>query len=129
MMKNKQFLKEYDREMLRAGVFSVFWSVIRDRKTQNQKFRFSELAAALGVGKSVVSKWFTDPDRQNCELNTVSDIAHELGIELQIEAVDKKNGKRYGPHGLINFNRPASNSTATRALNGVIRQDRTYSNV
>lgn len=91
----KEVLRDFDREVYRSSLVSIFWAVISDRKKGGFKLRM--LADALGRDKSVVSKWFSK--LPNWEANTVSDIANALDVELRITARDRTNGRMYDVSG------------------------------
>jgi transcriptional regulator with XRE-family HTH domain len=84
----KSDVKEYDRLMLRAAVVSVFWSVITDLK-KRRSYRLQELADEIGVDKSAVSRWFSGHN-PNWTLNTISDIANALNVDVKIVAIDRR---------------------------------------
>jgi hypothetical protein len=93
--KSKQ-LREYDRHMLRSAFVSLFWGVIADRRKRG-KFTFQELANAVGTNKSVVSRWFSKP-HPNWRVDTISDIAGALNLEILVQARDRLKGTIYTPH-------------------------------
>jgi hypothetical protein len=93
------FDQTYEREMLRRGYLSLFW-VAMSRKRAKERFTFSDLAARIRRGKSQVSRWFSAGD-PNWELNTIADIAHSLGIRIEISAVDIATKEILTPAGPI----------------------------
>jgi transcriptional regulator with XRE-family HTH domain len=93
-----QFSRDFERSILRSAFVNVFWAVIVARK-KDGGFTLKNLADRLGIGKSSVSRWFSG--EPNWEMNTMADIAHALDVTLNVEAVDRKTGKRFGPAGEI----------------------------
>ena len=89
-------IKEYDREMLRASFVSLFWSVISDLK-KRRGYKLHHLADELGCDKSIVSRWFSN--NPNWTLNTISDLANALNVELRIEAVERDMKTVHTPQG------------------------------
>jgi hypothetical protein len=94
-----ELLIAYDREMLRSAFVSLFWSIIF-RKKQRGEFPLKELADKIGVHKSAPSRWFSD-GHPNWTVNTISNIANALDLDLEITARDRVTGERYAPQGLI----------------------------
>lgn len=90
-------LRDYDREMFRSSFVSLFASIIQNRK-KSGGLTFSKLADALGINKSAVSRWFSKAP--NWRLNTISDLANVLDVEVTIEARDRKTGVIYTPAGI-----------------------------
>src|SRR5919108_2912339 len=88
-------LKEYDRQMLRASVVSLFWSVIADRK-KRRGYKLQHLADKLGCDKSIVSRWFSG-NAPNWTLNTIADLSNALNVELRVEAVDRETTTVHTP--------------------------------
>lgn len=91
--------REYDREIFRSSVVSLFSNLIAIRRKQ-VGFTFTALAEKLGINKSAPSRWFAG-DKPNWEANTMADIANALGVELEIYARDIKTGQRFAPYGPI----------------------------
>lgn len=87
------FDREYDRGMLRSELVSLFWAVIAERKKESGGFALKQLADALGVDKSQVSRWFNG--LPNWEANTMADIAGALDVDLQFIARDRRDGRVY----------------------------------
>jgi ribosome-binding protein aMBF1 (putative translation factor) len=92
----KLLMKEVDRELLRSSLVSIFYDVFSARK-KHSGLTYKELAESLKVNKSQVSRWFSS--LPNWELNTVSDIANALDVELVIEAIDRQSGTVYSKAG------------------------------
>jgi len=94
-------MREYDRAMMRSAFVSLFWSVVSERRKRG--FKLQDLAKALSKDKSTVSRWFSgQPDAQpNWTLNTVSDIANALDLDLHIEAQDRITKVTYTPSGPV----------------------------
>jgi hypothetical protein len=101
-----ELLIAYDREMLRSAFVSLFWSII-SRKKQHGGFPLQTLADKIGVHKSAPSRWFSG-GHPNWTVNTISDIANALDLDLEIRAHDRKTGEMYAPYGLVE---PARTST------------------
>lgn len=93
--KRQELEREYDREMLKSTIISIFAAVIAFKKKRG-KYSYKRLADDLGKDKSAVSRWFSEDP--NLELHTVSDIANALDIELRIEAVDRETQTVFNPH-------------------------------
>lgn len=89
----------YDREMLRSAFVSLFWAVICYKKSHGG-FALKTLADKLGINKSSPSRWFSG-ERPNWEVNTISDIAGALDVEIEIRARDRKTGVIFTPHGVM----------------------------
>src|ERR1700742_1983013 len=92
-------VSEYDRDVLKSSVVSLFWNILSYRKRESG-FTLTDLAAKIGVHKSAPSRWFGN-DRPNWEENTMADIANALGVELEVYARDKKTGVRFAPYGAM----------------------------
>jgi transcriptional regulator with XRE-family HTH domain len=88
-------LREYDRMMLRSSFVTVFWAAIQERRKAG-KFTLQGLAKALGTNKSAVSRWFSGQS-PNWQVDTISDIADALNLELRIEAIDRTTGAKITP--------------------------------
>ena len=99
-MRDKKHLRQYNRLMFRSAVFSLFWAVISDRRSKGTTYKLQDLANGLDVDKSSVSRWFSNPDHQNCRLDTVSDIADELGLDLHVQATDRNTRVVYSSTGV-----------------------------
>lgn len=91
-----RFDREFGRQMLRSEFVSAFWAVITERKTK-EKFTLTKLAEKLSRNKSVVSRWFSN--NPNWELDTISDIAHALEVDVSITLRDKANGEVFDATG------------------------------
>lgn len=91
--------RDYQREVFRSSVVSLFWNILAFRK-KHSGFTQSALAERIGVHKSAPSRWFAG-DKPNWEENTMSDIADALDVELEIFARDRKTGQRFAPYGPI----------------------------
>jgi transcriptional regulator with XRE-family HTH domain len=89
--------REYERAMLRSAFVSLFWSVIADLK-KRRGYRLQELADAVGVDKSGVSRWFSGGN-PNWTLNTVADVANALNVDLRIELIDRETKAVHTPQG------------------------------
>jgi hypothetical protein len=98
-----ELLIAYDREMLRSAFVSLFWSII-SRKKQHEGFPLKTLADKIGVHKSAPSRWFSG-GHPNWTVNTISDIANALDLDLEIRAHDRKTGETYAPYGLVELTR------------------------
>src|SRR5437879_299734 len=95
----EELLIAYNREMLRSAFVSLFWSVISIKKRRGG-FPLKTLADKIGVHKSAPSRWFSG-GQPNWTVNTISDIAGALNLDLEIRGRDQKTGETYAPHGLI----------------------------
>lgn len=100
-----QFMRDFDRGLLRGAFVSAFWSVIQVRKKEDG-LTLKAIADRLGVDKSAVSRWFAS--EPNWELNTVADIAGSLDVDVTVEFTDRKTGRRFGPAGEIVAATPTS---------------------
>lgn len=91
-------LRRFDREMMRSMFVSLFAAVIQGKK-KNGKYTLQMLADSLGGAnkKFEVSRWFRGSP--NWTLNTISDIAGALDVEISIEARDRHSGRIYTPSG------------------------------
>jgi transcriptional regulator with XRE-family HTH domain len=96
---SKERLREYDRLMLRSSFVSLFWAAITERR-RHARFTLQSLATAIGVGKSLVSRWFSN-EQPNWELNTISDIAGALDLDIRVQAVHRATGMVFAPNGII----------------------------
>jgi hypothetical protein len=85
--------------MLRSAWVSLFWNVIAFRK-ENGGFALKMLAEKIGINKSAPSRWFSG-DRPNWTVNTLSDIAEALNVDLEIYARDRQSGTRFSPIGKV----------------------------
>jgi hypothetical protein len=94
-----KLLIAYDREMLRSAFVSLFWSII-SRKNQYGGFSLKILADKIGVHKSAPSRWFSG-GHPNWTINTISDIANALDLDIEIRGHDRKTGETYAPYGLV----------------------------
>jgi hypothetical protein len=73
-------LGDYDRMMLRSEFVSLFWAAMQDK---GKKLKF--LAKELRIDKSAISRWFSSSP-PNWQVDTVSDIARVLDLEITITA-------------------------------------------
>ena len=92
-------LVEYDRGMLRAAFVGLFWTIIC-HKRRFDKFRLKQLSDKIGINKSGPSQWFSG-ERPNWTVNTISDIANALDVDLEIRAKDRKTGVTFLPYGVL----------------------------
>ena len=88
--------RQFRRSMLRARFQSLFWAVLLDKK-QKSKFTLTDLAEAIGIHKSYVSRSFTSPP--NWQIDKISDFSDALGVDLEICAVDRHTGEIFTPQG------------------------------
>ena len=88
--------RQYRRSMLRARFQSLFWAVLVDKKKRTG-FKLTDLADALGVNKSYVSRSFSTPP--NWQIDKISDLADSLNLDLEICAVDRNTGQIFTPEG------------------------------
>lgn len=91
--------RRFRRSMLRARFQSLFWAVFLDKKKKS-KFSLTELADAIGIHKSYVSRSFTKPP--NWQIDKISDFADALNLDLEICAVDRATGEVFTPQGKRN---------------------------
>lgn len=89
-------IRLYDRQMLRSAFQSLFWVAFLARKRQ-EKLTKKALADKLGHNKSFWSRAFDTPP--NWQIDTISDMSDALGIDLIVEARDRKTGAIYTPSG------------------------------
>lgn len=95
----KEFLRDYDRGMLRSAFVSLIWNVL-SFKRRASNYRMKDLADELDIDKSAVSRWFSQ-SLPNWEIGTLADIAGALDVEIKIEAVDRATGKRFSSSGEV----------------------------
>lgn len=88
--------RTFRRSMLRARFQSLFWAVFLEKKKKN-KFSLTDLADAIDIHKSYVSRSFTNPP--NWQIDKISDFADALGLDLEICAVDRVTGEVFTPQG------------------------------
>ena len=87
---DEKFVRTYARLMLRSTFVSLFGNGLQQRRKQIPSFGLSALARLAGKDKSTLSRDFAGTP--NWRLDTVSDLAQALNMELRIEAIDKTNG-------------------------------------
>jgi hypothetical protein len=92
-------LLEYDRAMLRAAFVSLFWGAITEHKRRG-KYTLQMLADKLGRNKSGVSRWFSS-NPPNWGVDTISDIANALDLEIDIRATDRITGRVFTSSGIL----------------------------
>ena len=92
-------LLEYDRAMLRAAFVSLFWGAITEHKRRG-KYTLQMLADKLGRNKSGVSRWFSR-NPPNWGVDTISDIANALDLEIEIRATDRITGRVFTSSGIL----------------------------
>lgn len=106
---NPEFIRDFERGVLRSKLMSVFTAVIAERRKSG--FTLKELSRRLNVNKSMVSRWFSgDP---NWRINTISDIANALDIDIEVTARDRQTGRQYGPAGVIGYSQSTLESPIT----------------
>ena len=93
-----QRLLEYDRAMLRSAFVSLFWAAISERKRRG-KYTLQMLADRLDTNKSGVSRWFSK-DPPNWRIDTISDIANALDLDVELRATDRTTGTMFAPTGI-----------------------------
>src|SRR5437879_6067948 len=93
--------RTYQRQVLRSAFQSLFWNVLLTRKRQFG-FTFKALADALSTNKSYVSRSFSTPP--NWQIDKIADMAEALGVDVIVEARDRKSGVIY----TVNSVRPAA---------------------
>lgn len=118
--------RDFDREMLKSSVISLFAGIV-DFKKKRGKYSYQQLADSLGKDKSAVSRWFNS--QPNLELHTISDIAGALDVEIRIEAVDRASQVVFTPSGVdhssivtVDFasHRPSNKVNVTRSHQSVV---------
>lgn len=119
----KVAIRDYDRQMMRSAIVSLFWNVISDRRKRSE-ITLNAIAVKLKINKSAVSRWFSG-DKPNWTMDTVSDLAGALDLEIVVEAIDRKAGVVYTSNGEV---RPlVSSSTEVIIENGAFGLSRTSS--
>lgn len=68
-------------------------------RRKRDKYKLQSLADAMKRDKSEVSRWFSKPP--NWQLNTISDIANALDLEIEIRARERSTGVVYAPYGVV----------------------------
>ncbi len=106
MTEPNQYQDAFRRGALRSAFHSLFWGVIVDRK-RNSGLKMKDLADKLGVHKSFVSRSFSSPP--NWRIDTLADFSDALGLDLIVEARDRKTGRIFTSSGIS-----AHGSTTTR---------------
>ena len=92
-----KFILAFERGMLRSAFLSLFWAVIAERK-KDSTFTFRSLAKAAGADTGKLSNWLRgDP---NWTINTIAGLAHGLGVDLQITAVERSTGRVFTSSGV-----------------------------
>jgi len=89
--------REFDRQMLRASMVSLFAAAIQ-RRRENDRFTFQALADALGKHKSEISRWFSS-EPPNWTLNTIADLASALDMDVEVRARERATGAVISPSG------------------------------
>jgi hypothetical protein len=110
----------FERLSLRSEFQSLFWNVLLMRK-QQEKFTFKALADALGNNKSYVSRSFSRPP--NWQIDKISDMSDALGVDLIVEARDRKTGVIYSANGTIRESSPVVAETEARIPTGGERKE------
>jgi hypothetical protein len=110
-------LLEYDRAMLRAAFVSLFWGAITEHKRRG-KYTLQMLADKLGRNKSGVSRWFSR-NPPNWGVDTISDMANALDLEIEIRATDRITGRVFTSSGILAAAQTSSISQPIRVGAGV----------
>jgi transcriptional regulator with XRE-family HTH domain len=106
------FIRAYDRGMLRSAFVSLFWGIIIERK-KRLGFTLQALAKLLKTNKAEVSRWFNgDP---NWTINTIANLANALDVDLQIQAIDRTTGMVFTPAGPLQASVSSQASTIRTA--------------
>jgi transcriptional regulator with XRE-family HTH domain len=92
----------------------MFWSIISERRKKNG-FALQTLADALGIDKSAVSRWFSGTP--NWTMNTVSDIANVLDVEINISGRDRRTGQIFTASGPVETGIGTIPSAPVRVIN------------
>lgn len=95
---NSDHHRDYKREMLRSSLMSLIMAVLKDRKRRN-KYTLTDFASAVGRDKAQVSRWLSGSP--NWSLNTISDVASALNLDIEIRAHDRAEGIIYSPTGVV----------------------------
>lgn len=111
MTKLATYEEDFRRGVLRSAFHSLFWGVIVDRK-RNENLKLKDVAETLGVNKSFVSRSFSSPP--NWRIDTIADFTDALGLDLIVEARDRKTGRVFTPSGV----RANASTTTTFDLGG-----------
>jgi len=90
--------RKFERGALRAAFVSLFSFAI-DRRKAREPYPLQALADGLQIDKSAVSRWFSG-NYPNWQIDTIADIADELGIEIRVSAHERATGKIITPHGI-----------------------------
>ena len=90
-------LRQYNRLMLRSAFVSVFWNAISERR-RHGKFTLQKLAELVRRSKSAVSRWFSN-EPPNWTIDTISDIAEALDLELSLQATHRQTGVKFSAGG------------------------------
>ncbi len=88
----------YSRQMLRSAFVSMIQSVVESRRANG--YTLQQLADDTDNNKSTVSRWFSD-ERPNWQLDTISDIAEALNIDLVLRVRDRETGAVHSPQGIV----------------------------
>jgi len=91
-------LREYDRNLLRGALTSLFWGVIMARKKRG-RYTMQDVADAIGKDKSAISRWFSTAP--NWRLDTVADIASALDLDLEFQARERSTGAVFTTSGQV----------------------------
>lgn len=111
MTKPATYDETFRRGVLRSAFHSLFWGVIVDRK-RNAGLKMKDVADTLGVNKSFVSRSFSSPP--NWRIDTLADFSDALGLDLIVEARDRKTGRIFTPSGI----RASAVTTTTMDVGG-----------
>jgi transcriptional regulator with XRE-family HTH domain len=76
----------------------MLWGAF-DARRKSEGFRFQDLADATGTNKGQVSRWFSG--LPNWTLNTISDIAEALDLEIEVRARHRVKGHVYLPNAVL----------------------------
>ena len=92
-----QFIRAFDRAMLRSAFVSLFWAIITERRKKGV-YTLLQLAKKLGTNKAEVSRWFRG--EPNWTVGTIANIADALNVEIKIQAIDRVSGQVFTPAGV-----------------------------
>lgn len=95
--KRKSLDRALAREMLRSSFVSLFWAAFQFRK-KSDGYKLTDLAKDSDNDKGQLSRWFSG--LPNWQINTVSDIAEALDLEIEIRAKDRKSAVIFTPSGV-----------------------------
>lgn len=115
MSNSDTYDRNYRRLMMRSMFQSLFWRVFSVRKKESN-LTITGLADRLGHDKSYVSRIFSA--LPNWQIDKLSDLSDALGVDLVIEARDRRTGRVFAPHSDEHFSSTSSKTTSDIHLIG-----------